>query len=200
MTQVTTIEALEALYDAPPEQAIKKVARHITPKYREWINASRFVVVATVGAKGTDASPRGDNEPVVRIGDDQTLYLPDWKGNNRLDSLRNIIHDGRISLMFMVPGCKNVVRINGTAVIETNAELIASFAKKTLLPQTVIVITVQEVYYQCAKAIMRSGIWSGEDESAKVPSVGVLLEEAIAGFDGAAYEAGYAEHARKRMW
>ena len=120
MNKVESITELEALYDDVVPGALTKVKTQITPKYRQWIEASRFLILSTVGTQGTDASPRGDAGPVVKVQDPQTLLLPDWRGNNRLDSLRNIVEDGRVSLMFMVPGSNNVVRVNGTAILTTD--------------------------------------------------------------------------------
>jgi PPOX class probable FMN-dependent enzyme len=200
MAQITTIEALEALYDAAVPAPIRKVSSKITPLYRQWIEASRFTVIATVGPEGTDASPRGDDGPVVRIFNDETLHLADWQGNNRLDSMRNMVRDGRVSLMFMVPGCNNVVRVNGTAVLTTEPEVINPFSKNGKVPRVVIVVTIQELYFQCAKAIIRSAIWNGVDESGTVPTAGEFNKEMKSDFDGKAYDDGYAEDAKKRMW
>lgn len=200
MKKIDTIEDLEALYDDAVSASLTKVVHQMTPLYRQWIEASRFVVLSTVGPEGTDASPRGDDGPVVKIADDVTLYLPDWRGNNRLDSLRNIVRDGRASLMFMIPGCKNVVRINGSAVLTADPDLTHIFKKKGKLPNTVIVFRIMEMYFQCAKAIMRSNIWSGIDESQGVPTAGEFVKEVKPDFDGAAYDAGYAEYAKPRMW
>lgn len=200
MAQITTIEALEALYEDAVPAALTKVTSVMTPLYRQWIEASRFAVLSTVGPEGTDASPRGDDGSVVKVVDDTTLYMADWRGNNRLDSLRNIVRDGRVSLMFMVPGCNNVVRINGSAVLTTEPELINSFARNHKTPRTVIVVSIGEMYFQCAKAIMRSKIWNGKDESVRVPSAGDLIKEMKADFDGRAYDVGYAEYAKPRMW
>lgn len=200
MTTITTIAALEALYPDVSTAAQTKVHNRLTPLYRRWIDAARFTVLSTVGAEGTDASPRGDDGPVVRIANDTTLHLPDWRGNNRLDSLRNIVRDNRVSLMFMVPGCPNVVRINGTARLSTDPALIQSFAKGAKTPTTVIVITLDELYFQCAKAIMRSKLWSGEDVSQDLPTAGDFIGEKLPDFDGAAYDDGYADYAGPRMW
>jgi predicted pyridoxine 5'-phosphate oxidase superfamily flavin-nucleotide-binding protein len=115
MQTIDDIAALEALYDAPSNRSLAKVTPVLTPAYRRWIEASRFCILSTVGPDGTDATPRGDDGPVVRIVDDRTLWLPDWRGNNRLDALRNIVADGRVSLMFMITGNTTVVRVNGTA-------------------------------------------------------------------------------------
>ncbi len=200
MKAITQITALEALYGAAAQGSLDKVAGVLTPLYRQWIGASRFVVVSTVGPEGTDASPRGDDGPVARVADARTLMLPDWKGNNRLDSLRNIVRDGRVSLMFMVPGSNNVVRVNGQAVVTADAAVTGLFDKGGALPVTALVVTVGEVYFQCAKAIMRSGLWAAGDESGALPTAGQFLREAKEGFDAEGYDAGYPDHAKTRMW
>ncbi len=200
MNTLSDVAELEALYGTPGEASIIKVASALTPLYRKWIMSSRFCVLTTVGPEGTDGSPRGDDGPVVQELDAQTLLLPDWRGNNRIDSLRNIVRDGRVSLMFMVPGSANVVRVNGTAALTTDADILARFEQKGRQPRSVIVISVAEIYSQCARAILRAGIWSNEDESAALPTVGELLAEAKAGFDGAEYDAAWAGRAAKTMW
>ena len=200
MRKIEDIAALEALYDDAVPAAVEKVATRMTPLYRQWIEASRFVVLTTVGPEGSDASPRGDDGPVVRIADDRTLLLPDWRGNNRLDSLRNIVRDGRVSLMFMVPGCNNVVRVNGSAILTDDADLRVRFEKGGRQPRTVIVATIGEMYFQCAKALMRSKLWLSGDESATVPTAGEFIREFKAGFDAVEYDEGYPEYAAGRMW
>ncbi|WP_370231017.1 pyridoxamine 5'-phosphate oxidase family protein [Cognatishimia sp.] len=200
MQAVTSVKDLEALYDVVNPLSLDKVARQITPRYRQWIEASRFVILSTVGPEGTDASPRGDVDPVVHIQDPGTLLLPDWRGNNRLDSLKNIVRDERVSLMFMVPGSNNVVRVNGTAIVTADPDLCARFEKKNITPRSVIVMTVGEAYFQCAKAIMRSRLWAAEDDSDKVPSAGDFLREVKEDFDGAGYDTGYADYAKDRLW
>ena len=200
METIKTVEALEALYGEVTSKSVDKVARALTPNYHKWIEASRFVVLTTVGPEGTDGSPRGDDGPVVRIADDTTLLLPDWRGSNRLDSLRNVVRDGRVSLMFMIPGSNNVVRVNGTAVLSADPALTASFERKGMTPKTVIVVTISELYFQCAKALMRSVLWSGQDESESVPSAGDFIREFTDGFAAKAYDEGYGDYARERMW
>jgi PPOX class probable FMN-dependent enzyme len=200
MQPIADIETLESHYGAVSPAARDKVAARLTPCYRQWIEASRFAVLSTIGPDGTDGSPRGDDGPVVRIADDATLLLPDWRGNNRLDSLRNIVADGRVSLMFMVPGSTNVVRVNGQAVLTADDALRAGFEKAGRLPATVIVVTVAQVYFQCAKALMRARLWSGVDESGAVPGAGEFIAEFQAGFDAAAYDSTYPAYARDKMW
>jgi PPOX class probable FMN-dependent enzyme len=200
MRIVEDIAALEALYDRPVPASLTKVATRLTPLYRRWIEAARFCVLSTVGPDGTDASPRGDDGPVVRIVDARTLWLPDWRGNNRLDCLRNIVTDGRISLMFMVPGCDNVVRVNGQAVLTDDRQVTGRFEKAGRSPKTVVVITVGAVYFQCAKALMRSGLWHRDADAEGLPTAGELLQEMDATFDAQGYDLSYPDEARKRMW
>lgn len=200
MAKIDTIEALEALYTAPVPASLSKVADHLTPLYRQWVEGARFCVVSTVGPTGVNGSPRGDDGPVVRVVGPNTILMPDWRGNNRLDCLRDIVVDGRIALLFMVPGSNTTVRVNGHAVLTDDLELRESFARKSILPATVIEITVREVYTQCAKALMRSGLW-GRDDKDTVPTVGQILADMTDGAEGgAAYDAGYAEYAKTRMW
>ena len=159
MKTIATIAELEALYGKPGEASLLKVIDFLTPAYRAWIEASRFCVLTTVGPGGTDGSPRGDEDPVVSILDDHTLALPDWRGNNRMDSLRNIVEDGRVSLMFMVPGKNNVIRVNGDAVLAVDDEILARFERPgQKRPRSVIIIRIAEVYSQCARALMRSAL------------------------------------------
>ena len=200
MQYIDDIAALEALYGAPGQPSLRKVADHLTPLYRKWIMASRFAVLTTVGAGGTDGSPRGDDGPVVTELDPRTLALPDWRGNNRLDSLRNIVSDGRVSLMFMVPGSNTVVRVNGQARLTTDADLRAQFERRGHQPATVIVVRIAEVYTQCARAVMRAGLWA-RDDAAGLPTPGEILAEVSAGEEGgAAYDAAWPERAARTMW
>ncbi|MEO1538117.1 MAG: pyridoxamine 5'-phosphate oxidase family protein [Pseudomonadota bacterium] len=200
MTPIETLEELETLYDTPLPATLAKVQTRLTPHYRTWIEAARFVVLTTVGPDGTDGSPRGDDGPVVQIADHNTLLLPDWRGNNRIDSLRNIVSDGRISLMLMIPGCRNVVRVNGAALLTADADLTAGFEKAGKRPKTVIVVTISELYFQCAKALMRSELWSGTDLSGTVPTAGDFIREFTEGFDAKSYDTGYPDYAAPRMW
>lgn len=201
MDRVTSLDALHALYGQPGEAALRKVTPALTPGYRRWIEAARFCILTTVGPEGTDGSPRGDAGAVVTVLDPRTLALPDWRGNNRLDSLRNIVQDGRVSLMFLVPGQTNVIRVNGHAIVTTDTDLRGQFARADgTLPATVIVVTIAEVYTQCARAILRAGLWQG-DAGQDLPSVGQLLAEITeGGFDGARYDADWAARAEKTMW
>jgi len=201
MTIIDTVEGLEALYGPAMQAALDKVQDHLTPLYKDWIEQSRFLILSTTGPEGTDASPRGDDGPVVKIADPKTILLPDWRGNNRLDNLRNIVRDGRVSLMFMVPGCNNVVRVNGQAALTAAPDMTARFARQEKQPKTVIVVTIGEVYFQCAKALMRSALWSADQSTAQsVPTAGQFVREQHESFDAEAYDTGYAEYAKDRMW
>jgi len=201
MEFVDTIAELEDLYAEPVNPlAIDKVTQRLTPCYARWIEASRFCVLSTVGPGGTDASPRGDIGPVVRALDAETLALPDWRGNNRLDSLRNIVEDGRVSLLFMVPGATNVVRVNGAARLTKDADLRAAFERDGKAPKAIILVRTAEIYFQCAKAILRSELWSGADDRDAVPTAGDFIREFKAGFDAETYDNGYLEYAKPRFW
>lgn len=201
MDFITSLDALHAQYGTPADPAIRKVMPHLTPSYRTVIERSRFCILTTVGPEGTDGSPRGDDGPVVAVLDDRTLALPDWKGNERIDSLRNIVRDGRVSLCFLIPGWKNLMRVNGTARLTADATLRARFDRGGVQPRTVIVIDVAEVYSQCARAVVRAGLWTAGDQSEGLPSVGQMLAEATEGqIDGATYDAGWASRAAGTMW
>lgn len=194
------VEQLEAMYGEPGEASVIKVADHVTPLYRTWIERSRFCVLSTVGPEGTDASPRGDDGPVVRVHSSQQLWLPDWRGNARIDSLRNVARDGRVSLMFFVPGSLNVVRVNGRGEVVDDPNVTGVFDRAGVCPRTVVVVTVREVYSQCGRAIKRAGLWGGADESVGLPTVGALLAEQKAGFDADTYDAEWAGRAARTMW
>ena len=146
MQAITDLDTLHALYGTPGTAAMAKVAKQLTPAYRAFLDRARFCILSTVGPEGTDGSPRGDEGPVVTVLDAQTLALPDWKGNERIDSLRNILRDGRVSLYFMIPGSTTSVRINGTARLTADDALRARFDRAGTQPRSVIVIQISEVY------------------------------------------------------
>lgn len=157
-------------------------------------------MLSTIGPDGTDGSPRGDDGPVALELDERTLAMPDWRGNNRLDSLRNIVSDGRISLMFIVPKSNNVVRVNGIARLTKDGELRARFVRQGRLPATVIVIKIGEIYTQCSRATMRAGTWT-RDDAEGLPSVGDILAEMTDGeVGGSAYDIEWEGRASKTMW
>jgi PPOX class probable FMN-dependent enzyme len=148
---VTSIEALEAIYGAPSGGAVVKEIDHVNAHYRAFIEAAPFCAMATSGPGGLDCTPRGDPPGFVRVKDEKTLLIPDRRGNNRIDSLRNLIADPRISLLFLIPGCGETLRVNGRAVISIERELCESFVFAGKAPRSVIVVTVDRVYFQCAK-------------------------------------------------
>ncbi len=200
MKYLKTIKELETLYGPSSEGAKRKGADHLTPLYARWISEAKFCVMATVGPSGTDASPRGDDRPVVRIHDSKTLMMPDWRGNNRIDSLRNIVEDGRISLMFMMGGVKDVVRVNGCARITTDETLCNSFAHGGHHPKCVIEISVQEVYIHCPKSVIRSKLWQN-DTLVDVPTIGDILKEVTKDdIGGKKFDVDLAQRAQKTLW
>lgn len=201
VTRIETLEALLALYGTPGAASLRKVARALTPLYRKWIMSSKLCVLSTVGPEGTDGSPRGDDGPVVQEIDPGTLALPDWRGNNRLDSLRNIVADGRVSLMFIVPGSNNVVRVNGRASLTADADMRTRFERDGRRPTTVIIVEITEIYTQCARALMRAGVWSATDQHAQLPTVGEILAEVSDGEEGGiAYDDAWGARAARTMW
>src|SRR3954470_6338875 len=160
MSMVTTIDELEAIYGETGMASTAKVADHVTPHYRIMIEKSPFVALATSGPEGLDCSPRGDLPGFVRIHDEKTLMMPDRRGNNRIDSLRNIVRDPRVALLLLIPGSGSTLRVNGRAHVSADPDLLASFKMDGKAPRTVIVMTVEEVYFQCARAIVRSDLWN----------------------------------------
>ena len=192
---------LEAIYGTPGAAALRKVTDRLTPDYAAFVRASRFCVLSTVGPEGTDASPRGDEGAVVRIIDPQHLALPDWRGNERIDSLKNILRDQRVSLMFLIRGSSTVIRVNGQARLTDDQELREGFARDGKLPRTVIVVQIGEVYFQCARSVMRAGLWSGVDDSAGLATAGQILAGLTEGeVGGAGYDAEWPERAARSLW
>ena len=202
--RVQTIDELEAIYHAEVVgTAVDKVTDHITPLQSRYLAESPFVLLATVGPEGVDCSPRGDPAGFVRLADDRTVQMPDRRGNNRLDSLRNIVRDGRVALLFLVPGIDVTLRINGVAHLRTDESLRASFAIGDKAPATVIEVAVREVYTQCPKALIRSKIWdpNGFRSADDLPTVGAVMAEITQGaFDGAAWDAAYPERVRQTIY
>ena len=189
--RVSTIEELEALYGRVAPPSIIKEVDYIHPIYRPFIEAAPFAVLATAGLRGLDSSPRGDPAGFVHIEDERTLILPDRRGNNRIDSLRNIVTDPRVALLFMVPGLGETLRVNGTAEILAGPDYLTRFAIAGQRPQSVIRITVNSVFFQCSRAIIRAGLWSEESRVAHgaLPSAGTILRTlSRSEIDGDAYD------------
>lgn len=204
-TWITTLDDLHSHYATPGKPALAKVTAHLTPAYAAFIAASRFCILSTVGPEGTDGSPRGDENPVVIPLDSETLAMPDWKGNERIDSLRNIIRDGRVSLIFLVPGSTTAIRVNGSAKITADPALRARFerpnsAGTATQPRSVIVIRVAEVYSQCARALQRSALWTAP-HTENLPTPGQMLQDATQGaINGADYDTERATRAHLGWW
>ena len=201
---VETLAQLEALYRIPLAPAsVVKETDHITPHYRRLIDASPFVALATSGPEGLDCSPRGDAAEVVRIADERTLILPDRRGNNRIDSLRNIVRDPRVALLFLIPGSGTTFRVNGRALISADPELLASFAVESQAPRSAIVVTVERAYFQCARAIVRSGLWDADRhvDPASLPTPGEILAALSSGeVGGKPYDEAWPARAAASLW
>jgi uncharacterized protein len=203
MTIIATIDQLEAIYGQPNEASTVKVADRITQQYRVLIDKSPFAALATCGPEGLDCSPRGDLPGFVRVHDETTLMMPDRRGNNRVDSLRNIVRDPRIALLFLIPGSGSTLRVNGHARVSADADLLASFKVDGKAPRTVIVMTVDEIYFQCARAIVRSDLWNPDRrvDPKSLPTPGQILaemsENRVGGED---YDRAWPERARQTMW
>ncbi|CAN5918343.1 pyridoxamine 5'-phosphate oxidase family protein [soil metagenome] len=201
-TLVTSEAELEALYGAPAGAAVFKEIGHISDHYRTFIEASPFVVLATSGPEGLDCTPRGDPAGFVRVVDQRTIMLPDRRGNNRIDTLRNIVRDPRIALLFLIPGIGRTLRINGRAAIDTDPDLCASFTMEGKAPRSVIVVTAESVYTQCPKALVRSHLWDAGrhlPESA-LPSSGTIIKALQAEFDGETYDRNYPQHMKATIY
>jgi PPOX class probable FMN-dependent enzyme len=180
---VTNIEALERLYGQPYGPSIAKETNRITGHYRAFIEAAPFFALATSGPDGLDCSPRGDAAGFVRVLDETTLLIPDRRGNNRVDTLRNILYDPRVALLFLIPGCGETIRVNGRASISIDPALTQSFTLDGKEPRSVIVVSVDRIFYQCAKAIVRSKLWDPAHhvDRKNLPSAGTILADLTAG-------------------
>jgi len=201
--QITTIEELEALYGTPVGPSLAKEIDHISEHYRAFIEKAPFVVIATSGPGGLDCSPRGDPAGFVRVLDRKRVLIPDRRGNNRLDSLRNLVEDPRVSLLFLIPGVNETLRINGRARIIVDAALAASFAINDKMPKILLEVTADRVYFQCAKALVRSRLWATEAQLPRsaLPSTGRILEEITnKEIDGAEHDRGYPERLKHTIY
>ncbi|MEK9901162.1 MAG: pyridoxamine 5'-phosphate oxidase family protein [Rhodospirillaceae bacterium] len=203
MSTINTVEELEAIYGTPVETSLAKEIDHITPQYRALIEASPFVALATAGPEGLDCSPRGDMAGFVRIHDENTVMIPDRRGNNRVDSLRNIVRDPRVALLFLLPGSGSTLRINGRAHLSVEPELLESFSVDGKAPRSVVVISVETIYFQCARAIIRSELWNPDRfiDPATLPTPGQILATLSENrLGGEAYDNSWADRAKDSMW
>jgi PPOX class probable FMN-dependent enzyme len=180
---VTSVDALERLYGTPYGPSLVKETDRITEHYREFIEAAPFFALASAGPEGLDCSPRGDAPGFVRVADEKTLLIPDRRGNNRIDTLRNILNDPRVALLFLIPGCGETIRVNGRAKISTDPALLQDFVVDGKAPRSVIVVSVDRIFYQCAKAIVRSKLWdaSRHKDRKSLPSTGSILADLTQG-------------------
>jgi uncharacterized protein len=203
MSMIATVAELEAIYGQPGEASTVKVANRITPPYRVLIDKSPFVTLATCGPEGRGWSPRGDLPGFVRVHDAKTLMMPDRRGNNRVDSLRNIVRDPRIALLFLIPGSGSTLRVNGLAQVSADPDLLASFTFDGKAPRTVIVMTVDEIYFQCARAIVRSDLWNPDKrvDPKSLPTPGQILADMSENrVGGEEYDRAWPERARQSLW
>jgi len=201
--RITDLDALQTLYGQPAGASLIKEVDHVHPHYRTFIEAAPFAILATSGPDGLDASPRGDPAGFVTVADDKTLLIPDRRGNNRIDSLRNILADPRVALLFLVPGVGETLRVNGRASISTDPDLLARFPMRDKPPRSVLVIHVETVFFQCSRAILRSELWNTAKhvDRASLPSVGRMLADISAGtFDGEAYDRELPERVQKTLY
>jgi PPOX class probable FMN-dependent enzyme len=200
---ITSIEQLEAIYGKPPARSLLKEIDFLNEDYQAFVKASPFVVLASVGDEGTDCTPKGDAAGFVHILDERTLLVPDRPGNNRIDSLRNILNDARVSLLFLIPGIGETLRVNGRAEISVDPVLLARFEVNGKLPRTVLVVSVQAAYFHCSKAVIRSALWDPAKhvEKASLPSPGAMLKRFSGGaFDAEAYERDLADRLKTTLY
>lgn len=203
MSRITSVSELEALYGLPGDASLFKEIGRLTPEYRTIIENAPFVALATSGPEGLDCSPRGDRGQVVFVEDDRTLLLPDRRGNNRTDSLKNIIGDPRVGLMFLIPGSGTTLRVNGSAEVRTDADLCARFAVDKQPPRSVIVIHIEAVYFQCARAIVRAQLWdtARRVDPKSLPTPGQILASLSEGkIGGEEYDKSWPERAARSLW
>lgn len=188
---ITTIEQLEALYGKANPVSLVKETAYLTAEYRKWIEAAPFFAIASVGSAGLDCSPRGDKTgQLIEIVDDRTIIIPDRRGNNRLDTLRNIVSDPRVALLFLVPGINETLRINGRAGVSSDPDILRRFSVDGKLPATIIRVTINAVYYQCARALMRSNLWDPKSRvrRGEIPTAGQMNRAASTDFEAAPYD------------
>ena len=200
---ITSLDQLCALYGEPTDVSIAKEIDHVSDHYRAFIEAAPFFALATVGPEGLDCSPRGDTPGFVRIADPKTLLVPDRRGNNRIDSLRNIMRDPHVALLFLIPGIGETIRVIGRATLSIDPDLLASFTVNGKAPNCVIVVAVEHVFYQCTKAIVRSQLWdpARHVDRKTLPTAGTILAGLTAGrLGGAEHDKGHAERTLAKLY
>jgi PPOX class probable FMN-dependent enzyme len=182
MAKVNNIEALRQIYNQPGERALKKQLTYLDTHCQRFIALSPFLVLGSSGPSGlADVSPRGDRPGFVQVLDDRTILLPDRPGNNRLDTLTNLLLNPNVGLVFFVPGVNETLRINGVAEIRDDEELLNRCVAFDKRPKTVVKITVLEAYLHCAKALMRSALWDPKQkiERSALPTIGQMIKDQI---------------------
>ena len=200
---LTTVAELEAIYGPANPRSITKEIPFLNEDYRAFVEAAPLIILATAGEEGLDCSPKGDAPGFVRIIDERTLAIPDRPGNNRIDNLRNIVVDPRVSLLFVIPGVEETLRVNGHGAISNEPDLLASFSVGGKLPRTVILVTIGSVYFHCSKALVRSSLWNPAKfvERSRLPSAGKMLQRLSAGaIDGAVYDQEAPAHTRETLY
>ena len=201
---VTSLEDLNEIYDAPAATAIAKQTDHVTAPGRALIAAAPFLILATASEDGIDCSPKGDAPGFVQLLDDRTILIPDRPGNNRVDGMKNIIGNPKVGIIFMVPGYGTTYRVNGTATISTDPELLGRFEVQGKLPRAVIVVSVDEAFSHCPKAFIRAKLWNAErdDLPEDVPTHGAFAAHRDGGDKAYAekYDADYAERLKSQLY
>ena len=177
--RIGDLAALEKIYGRPAGAAVEKEKTSLHPHYQLLISKTPFVALATGGPGGLDISPRGDPAGFVAVIDEHTLMIPDRKGNNRIDSLKNIVADPHVALLFLIPGIGETLRVNGRAHITTAPAVLERFRMDGKLPRSVIVVAVEQVFFQCSRAIWRSRLWEADAQidRASLPSLGRMVED-----------------------
>jgi PPOX class probable FMN-dependent enzyme len=200
--RITSVAQLEEIYGHPSGAALLKEIDYIHPHYRAFVEAAPFIVLSTVGPDGMDASPRGDPAGFVRVHDEKTVMIPDRRGNNRTDTLRNLLHNPHIGLLFLIPGVGETLRINGRAEISIEPALLESFTMQGKPPRSVLVVSVDRVYFQCQKALIRSKLWDAATQIPRtaLPSTGTIVASLAKGFDADTYDREYPERLRQTIY
>jgi len=202
-TYLDTIAQLDAVYGEANERSLLKEIDYISEDYRRFIDASPFVVLASVGDEGMDCSPKGDPAGFVHVLDEKTLVVPDRPGNNRIDNLRNIMADPRVALLFLIPGNGETLRVNGRARISIDPALLAGFEIQGKLPRSAIVVRVDAVYFHCSKAVVRSKLWEADvhADRSSVPTAGTIMSNLTKGhIDGQRYDQDAPERIKKTLY
>lgn len=206
MKKITTLKKLEEVYGQPVERALWKEIDHINDHYRQFIEASPFLILATSGEKGIDCSPRGDPAGFVKVVDEKHLLIPDRKGNNRLDSLRNILTNNQVGLIFLIPNVGETIRVSGRAEILIDQDICESFSMNGKPASSVLSVKVEKAYFQCQKALARSSLWDQATfiDRKELPTAGEMAKcfSAKKGiqFDGEAYDRDYPEHMKRTIY